>query len=273
MNDIINNRRKYIPPELYRYRAINPNESLEKNKHVNALINDKTYLTNPYFFNDPYDSAFSIDIDLFKNSLIKNAEQQIKKTIVKIELEKNNIDINQVENIEMIYNDINIDLSKADNFFERNIPTFYEALIKQIKFKISCFSENQKSILMWSHYANQHQGFCIGYDISKIEEEIRENIYPVFYHDRFFQLIKTSNLNDRKFNSLIKYKDWKYEQEWRLIYNKKFVSIKPSKIYLGVRFNDEYIDLFKDIANEKNCKLYKMKMNYSRYILEYEEIE
>lgn len=91
MNDIIKNRRRYIPPELYKYREINPKESIEENKHINALINDNTYLTNPYFFNDSYDSAFSIYIDLFKNSLIKNAEQQIKKEIVKIELEKNNI--------------------------------------------------------------------------------------------------------------------------------------------------------------------------------------
>lgn len=33
------------------------------------------------------------------------------------------------------------------------------------------------------------------------------------------------------------------------------------------------VDSFKDIAYEKSCKLYKMKMNYSEYALEYDEIE
>ena len=34
-------------------------------------------------------------------------------------------------------------------------------------FKTTCLSENPKSILMWSHYASQHEGFCIEYDFNK----------------------------------------------------------------------------------------------------------
>lgn len=273
MHYILNNKRKYIPQKLYRYRAINSNEPIEDNKHIDALKKDKIYLTNPYYFNDPYDSAFSIDMELFKNILIKNAERQIKENIIKLELEKGNKDINQFENIEDIYDYINVDLSKADPIFNMNLPFFYDEIIKQIKFKISCFCKNHNSILMWSHYANQHQGFCIEYNTSKIEEKILEKIYPVFYHETFFPLIETGTLNDKKFNSLIKYKDWKYEHEWRLISDEKFLSLKPSKIYLGVRFNDEYLDLFKDIAREKNCELYQMEMNYSKYALKNKEIK
>ena len=43
-------------------------------------------------------------------------------------------------------------------------------------------------------------------------------------------------------------------------------------IYLGVKFNEEYLDYFKDIACEKNCKLYRMEMNYSEYALKAKEI-
>ena len=35
---------------------------------------------------------------------------------------------------------------------------------------------------------------------------------------------------------------------------------------------EEYLDYFKDIACEKNCKLYRMKMNYSEYALKAKEI-
>ncbi|MEI6866652.1 DUF2971 domain-containing protein [Flavicella sp.] len=33
--------------------------------------------------------------------------------------------------------------------------------------RISCFSENYKEILMWSHYADKHKGICVGYNIEK----------------------------------------------------------------------------------------------------------
>ena len=72
---------------------------------------------------------------------------------------------------------------------------------------------------------------------------------------------------------MIKYKYWAYEKEWRLILNKDFVYLKPSKIYLGVKFNDRDIDLFKEIAHEQSCKLYKMNMNYTKYKLEPNEIK
>lgn len=73
---------------------------------------------------------------------------------------------------------------------------------------------------------------------------------------------------------MIKYKDWQYEKEWRLILNEDFVKLKPSKIYLGVKFDeDKYLDCFKEIASELNCKLYKMKMDYSEYKLNEIEIK
>lgn len=66
---------------------------------------------------------------------------------------------------------------------------------------ISCFSERKDSLLMWSHYANSHKGFCVEYDLKLLhfisedsyhyddEEEYYdeedcfaiENIYPVIY--------------------------------------------------------------------------------------------
>ncbi|EEE41205.1 hypothetical protein METSMIALI_00086 [Methanobrevibacter smithii DSM 2375] len=171
-----------------------------------------------------------------------------------------------------MYKDINIDMGMMDGFLDENQQFFYDYYVKnRIKFKVSCLSEIHDSILMWSHYANQHQGFCIGYDTSEIEEKIKKQLFPVFYHETFFPLINV-DISDKKLNLLIKYKDWRYEREWRLISDEKFLPLKPSKIYLGVKFNEEYLDYFKDIACEKNCKLYRMKMNYSEYALKAKEI-
>lgn len=272
MNKIINDRENYMPCELFKYRRLGNDEDINENLHVDALINDNIYLSHPSKFNDPYDSAFSINVEQFKTQILEKLEQRIKETILKNIFEKIDIDIKLVSNADMIYQDLNIDMGDTEDLIEKELQIFYDELIKQIKFNVSCFSENPDSILMWSHYANQHHGFCIGYDTSKIPQMIKKEFYPVFYHKTFFPLIKNGeDINEYKFNSLIKYKDWKYENEWRLISNEKSIPLKPSKIYLGVRCNHD-IDFFKEIAREKNCKLYKMKIDCSQYNLEAEEI-
>ena len=68
MIDIINNRENYFPSEVYKYREINNKEALEENKHIDALKNEKVYLSNSYSFNDPYDSLFSIDMQKIKRT-------------------------------------------------------------------------------------------------------------------------------------------------------------------------------------------------------------
>ena len=241
------------------------------------LENEKIYLSNPYYFNDPYDSAFSINTEQFKEDIVRKIEQRIKEEPIRKKLRKIGTDFNQLEKSKEISEDLSNEttvhgMDMVYDLVEDKQQLFYDTLIKnQIKFKICCFSEIPDSILMWSHYANGHKGFCIGYDTS--EAKIKE-LYPVFYHENFFPIIKTGkDINDFKFNSLIKYKDWKYENEWRLISYESPLCLKPSEIYLGARFDDININLFKDIASEKNCKLYQMEMNYSEYSLKAREID
>jgi len=37
--------------------------------------------------------------------------------------------------------------------------------------KVCSFSGTQYSIIMWSHYADQHRGFCIEYDTNSLPPE------------------------------------------------------------------------------------------------------
>lgn len=264
MMDVIKNRGSYIPSELYKYRAI-IDDNLENDLHTDALKKEKVYLSNPHKFNDPYDSLFSIDIEKFKENIV----YKLKEQIVQKELDKININVNQINNIEIIYDDITIhNQGLIGELIENNPEVFYEEYLKQFEFKVCCFSEIYNSILMWSHYSNNHKGFCIGYETSKIKTITKNSLFPVFYQDILFPLEKTGKLN-----SLIKFTDWKYEKEWRLIANETFLSMKPSKIYLGVKFDEKHLDYFKSIASEKNCKLYKMYMNYSKYKLEAKKID
>lgn len=114
----------------------------------------------------------------------------------------------------------------------------------QQKVFVACFSERNNSMLMWSHYAEQHTGLCVGY---RLDELIKKyNIFPVIYNNQMPQISDISNADEGILykSILTKCEDWSYEKEWRIIdidkskegCNGKLISFeKPVSIYMGVR--------------------------------------
>lgn len=83
------------------------------------------------------------------------------------------------------------------------------------KFGLICFSDNWKSPVMWAHYANKHDGVCLGFDVRD------ENLTCVQYVDS--RLLNPANAklgNGIKFIDEMLYhkaQEWKYERELRAI--------------------------------------------------------
>lgn len=47
----------------------------------------------------------------------------------------------------------------------------------------TCFTTNGvQSMPMWAHYANNHKGFCVSYNV-KEDLELRSSIFPIQYTD------------------------------------------------------------------------------------------
>ncbi|HGY0991865.1 TPA: DUF2971 domain-containing protein [Aeromonas salmonicida subsp. pectinolytica] len=90
---------------------------------------------------------------------------------------------------------------------------------------ITAMSENPDSILMWSHYADSHNGICVGYDISKINNENMRLLEIDYSAKRFEQSDITKNLLtlpsmiETIIDKVIttKSKKWSYEDEHRYI--------------------------------------------------------
>lgn len=83
-------------------------------------------------------------------------------------------------------------------------------------------NKSVKNILMWSHYADEHKGFCIKYKLSRhfIKQEENEDGQHMFLKKIIYKNIKL-NPKIKSIDSNIafatKRKDWKYENEVRLI--------------------------------------------------------
>ena len=124
---------------------------------------------------------------------------------------------------------------------------------------ICSFSRTRKNQLMWSHYSDEHKGFCLGFD----EQHLRENserfhLEDVIYQSelpykgvieriKFFDKIPNGN-NEYQIASDIlssimvtKYINWRYEKEVRLIRHEsgalKFDPLSVRSIALGLRMN------------------------------------
>lgn len=159
---------------------------------------------------------------------------------------------------------------------------------------ICCFSKtytSDKSYLMWSHYAKNHTQVCFEIDFSKVK--YLGNPSEVTYPDSLFEKRNTGLKNPGdlgRFIVLNKDKIWDYEQEVRLIYDRKIASNHPevivqndgknldipfdykmiSKVIFGYRAKEEeeisIIDKFKDLKHYPEFE--KMNLNPNKLKLE-----
>lgn len=134
---------------------------------------------------------------------------------------------------------------------------------------IKSFSEDNKNLLMWAHYADSYSGMCVEYDFSKLSDNILYHLFPIYYSEKKLLNISLERtikeLNDLKISNvehvfpvdskyltdimsafLIKSKEWEYEKEWRIIATYPHIH-----------------NYFGDIEENENAKnLYEIKNQY-----------
>ena len=160
-------------------------------------------------------------------------------------------------------------------------------------FAITCFSKKSDEILMWSHYANKHTGFCVEYDFSKCTNwAALITLFPVIYsksrphfpmsifeQSNNFKDITVKEDNDSIISLirllLIKSDIWSYEEEWRIIglqnqlIDKHLLELDiVTKIYLGANISEKNEKEIVDIAKSKGIPVYRYIMNQEQYTLD-----
>lgn len=162
--------------------------------------------------------------------------------------------------------------------FPDDTKKIWDMIMEKIRQRITtiCFTQNPNDMPMWAHYANEHKGFCVEYEIID-----PSNLYPVFYVENrmktqglFIELVyrlfcesataeeKSSILKHIMLLSAFKDKSWESEREIRAIfinskddmnptgklYSCKDIGVAPSKIYIGAKCTDENRKLLINIA-------------------------
>lgn len=185
-----NNMKKSIPSTFYKYTPVE--------EWLPSLLNGSSIkFTSRNNFNDPFDSLSTT----YFNYNAKNAEQHIRNGL-------EGLNIFSSEEIEFMAKDI----------FEKKIQIDSDSSNEKYldETGILSLASSWKNILLWSHYANQHKGICIGFDS---EIDIFLAAQKVIYSSEFPIIMRPDDsptvMLEKTF--LRKSECWKYEDEWRVL--------------------------------------------------------
>ncbi|MBQ8057541.1 MAG: DUF2971 domain-containing protein [Ruminococcus sp.] len=251
------------PAFLYKYCG-------DSNRTIENLKANKIWFSAPCNFNDVFDCDILID----DNQVFQNTLELIPN---KREFRKGS------SKWRMLNQKISKGLRKLRANFEKMKTTI----------GVFCLSELDDSLLMWSHYANNHCGICVEYELLSINKQLGFSPVPVIYSSERSS-IRSINPNtidtDTKsvfIKSLIsKSPEWSYEKEWRIIQDKGACGInwntenkgalrdmvRPRSVILGCMAKTEFEKEIYDYCEENKINLYKMVKNKSLYKLDKTQI-
>jgi hypothetical protein len=199
------------PKYLYKFR------SFRDNNHKGILTDNELFFPSPDKFNDPFDCYVSMRYDDFtKNEFIRYWTSRFMEDFP----DARHNDIRK--KVKDFYNKV-----RSPNGRKVMAET-QEKTIRIMRSKdIGVFSltANLKSILSWSHYADSHRGFCVGFLTRNLKAFLEKcgpllDLRLVDYTKEypFINVYRTSD--EEKMNRIVftKSKDWEYEDEYRVIW-------------------------------------------------------
>jgi len=198
------------PPRLYKYQPFTP-QTLANLKSAQIWFNA------PLRFNDPFDCALPIydpshltDADFLRAYTHEKTRRSMTPEL-EAELGPNGVP-SQVFR-DMILNAVH------DTFTKMR-----KTLLEERGF--SCFSAKPLDIMMWSHYADGHRGFCLEFDTSY--DPWISKTFHVRYADTFSYInpvdiiVEPAGADPENpllvASVLTKARCWEYEHEWRTMH-------------------------------------------------------
>lgn len=148
---------------------------------------------------------------------------------------------------------------------------------------VYCLSELNDNILMWSHYANCHRGYCLVFRSHLVRgasgvAQLTASALPIIYSDVYpvVNPIIDNNKERLEKSILTKSNEWSYEKEWRSIDHEGGSGIKkidPSFIVgviFGCRISTEDEKILRDLSQKSpsTIRLFRAVMHEQQYALE-----
>lgn len=214
---------------------------------ISILEDGLVRFTQPQVFNDPFELKPNI-ASIASSSQLEDHLKSNFQTILRSEYEKLPDQVKKMlpfpvymQFAESKRGEV---LCGMKELAEQATPLLKKIVHKSFEKHVGILSvtESPYNLLMWSHYANNHQGFVIEFDGThpffnqrKSEEDDLRYLSKVTYSEKrpALQLAQINSWNELL---LIKSKEWAYEQEWRMFMSlsdaNRVIKEHPYDIYL-----------------------------------------
>lgn len=192
---------------FFKYRSLK--QALE------ILRENELCFSSPATFNDPFDSTFWLQNE--------GTKEEWEDHLYWIDLDEETVEYMLTYELQ----------NTGENTYKLSKNIHKNPFKNQKKFKnhahILSLSRINNNILMWSHYASNHEGVCLCFKAELKDEELGFYfdseflpLHEVKYKEYFPKPINMLNPDKNEFKSFMdflttKYDDWKYENEYRLI--------------------------------------------------------
>jgi hypothetical protein len=294
------NSKEVVPKRLYKYRAFSA-------LTMDLLVGDKVYFADPSTFNDPLDTRPSLNPDLDVPALASALQTLVERRIagemtaaaktIKYRGPKtlDHIERHSRQQAERLLADIAYNATNPEYTDSSPGPhlallghQMERELLRQYDKGILSLAERFTCPLMWSHYADQHNGLCIGYSVP---EDAAANLHKVHYGgsrmveaSRVAEMLAGDQVARRHVDTAVllrKARDWKYEKEWRLIGPRGLADspLELESVTFGTRcLSAVKYAVAKALAGrERDARLYEMQevhgtFELKRYLVDLDEL-
>lgn len=278
-----------VPESLFKYRACS-------DRNFEALIDDKLWCSGPDGFNDPYDCSIHFEFRGLEALLsrVMNATNEEGRKNGLLELFSKE-DMEQVVKSSDPLRELSLVVQAKEDVGDT--AGLYKSLEKQLNeprdklersfrdgVRIGSLCERSDSMLMWSHYAQNHTGFAVEYDFSLPGYEgLLNSLWPVIYQGEVFDVSDTiwgpkSSVMNECFMigaATLKSDEWAYEKEWRMVLLRRpvakgeLVSVpRPTAIYVGAHASEKNRIYLSEIAGQKGIPVRYMYKERRRFRME-----
>jgi hypothetical protein len=208
-----------LPDFLYHYYSYN--------EHTESIFTkNKVYFQSPREFNDPFDTKCKY--------VFEGSEQEKKSFLLNLQSEN-------PERISAEITDYVLSHPNGEKEFLGRMD-YLDPIRRNVG--IYCLTAKNNSILMWSHYADSHKGFCIKFSTTN---NFFVKAFKIYYTDQLpvNNILSPNTVNQTEKEFLSKADDWAYEEEYRIIESRgagtyPFPDNALTGVIFGCRMESQY---------------------------------
>ena len=249
---------------LYKYTSIDKAHE-EYSSHI--FTDHELYFSPLTELNDPFEASFNV-----QPSQDKRANRQFADMALKLQYPT----LSRKERRKRAQKEGKI-IGQSDfvSSVRKNMQQAYNT------WGICCLSEVPYNVLMWSHYANKHRGFCLKYSTEQFYVEHPEGRtipHKIHYTDQqpIARIIDEVAVRE---TLLTKAKQWEYEKEWRIVMPERigwhpFPASCLTGVIFGYKMPEEHKDKIRLWCKDREpvIKYYQARGSENSYSLNIVEV-